>query len=244
MTLDWYPGIRECCAYWTNAAMLQQTFAALETAFEQSNDACIDCSKCIVEVVCRIIIDELDDPSNPLKPEEESPAFGKWVSSAVRVLRLGDIRDLAFQKLISQHHKLTETLGTMRNGAGPVSHGKDAFIERLSNYHRRAAVLSADAIVAFLHAAYLDAEVKLGQTRLPYERFKSSHASIDRFADMSLTRDVDGQHYITIAVGDDTYQLAIDPSQLLFQFDRAAYVEALRQGREYDALDAAEGETQ
>jgi hypothetical protein len=129
MTPDWYPAIRECCAHWPHAAMLRQTFEALEESFEKDNDASIDCAKSIVEVACRVIIDELDDPALSVKPTEENPAFGAWVSAAVRVLKLGDIRNAAFQKLVSQHHKLTETLGSLRNNAGPVSHGKDGFIE-------------------------------------------------------------------------------------------------------------------
>lgn len=36
MSLDWYPGIRECCAHGNEAAMLQQTFAALERAFNEA----------------------------------------------------------------------------------------------------------------------------------------------------------------------------------------------------------------
>src|SRR4029078_13282057 len=131
-----------------DAAMLQQTFDALERAFAAENDAFIDCAKSIVEVVCRVIVDELESPTPPVRPREEAPAFGAWVSAAVRVLKLGDVRHNAFQKLISQHHKLTESLASLRNEAGPVSHGKDGFIARLSSYHRRAAVLSADAIVA------------------------------------------------------------------------------------------------
>ena len=137
MTPDWYPAIRECCAYWNHAVMLQQTFEALEKSFVDENDACIDCAKSIVEVVCRVIVDELDNPARPAKPQEEMPSFGAWVSAAVRTLKLGDVRNNAFQKLVSQHHKLTETLGTLRNGAGPVSHGRDGFIARLSVYHRR-----------------------------------------------------------------------------------------------------------
>lgn len=234
MSVDWYPGIRECCAYWRDAPMLQQTFDALEKAFAEENDACIDCAKCAVEVVCRIIIDELDDPAQSHKPTEEIPAFGRWVSAAVRVLKLGDVRDAAFQKLVSQHHKLTETLGALRNGAGPVSHGREGFIERLSTYHRRAAVLSADAIVAFLHHAFLEAELKVGQTKLPYERFDFLHNSIDRWAEMTLERDEDGQYYLVLHVGPENFSLAVNPSQVLFNFDRTAYVEALRLGQDLD----------
>jgi hypothetical protein len=132
MSTDWYPAIRECCAHWQDAPMLQQTFDSLENSFSTDNDACIDSAKCIVEVVCQIIVDELDSPTLPVKPRESSPAFGVWVAAAVRALKLGDIRNAAFQRLISQHHRLTTTLGDLRNDAGPVSHGKDAFIEKLS----------------------------------------------------------------------------------------------------------------
>lgn len=233
MTRDWYPAIRECCAHWPYAAMLHQTFDALEESFEKDNDACIDCAKSIVEVVCRVIIDELDDSSMPVKPKEKNPDFGAWVSAAVRVLKLGDIRNAAFQKLVSQHHKLTETLGGLRNNAGPVSHGKDGFIERLSSYHRRTAVLSADAIVAFLHQAYTETELNLARTREPYERFRSQNAMIDDwcgFCEAEINED--GLLEVTVAIPGpegrpETITLEAPPSQFLFHLDRMAYVEVL-----------------
>jgi Fe-S-cluster containining protein len=233
MSLDWYPAIRACCAHWPNAAMLHQTFEALEKSFEEDNDACIDCAKCLIEVICRVIIDELDDPARSIKPKEEHPSFGTWVSTAVRILKLGDIRDDAFRKLISQHHKLTTTLGDLRNGAGPVSHGKDGFIERLSSYHRRAAVLSADAIVAFLHQAYTEAELNLERTREPYERFRSQNGMIDeRCGYQAAEINEDGLLEVTIAIPGpegrpETITLDASPSQFLFHLDRMAYIEAL-----------------
>src|ERR1700757_3875963 len=111
MSLDWYPAIRDCCAHWPDAPMLQQTFDALENSFATDNDACIDSAKCVVEVVCQIIVNELDSPALQVKPKEESPSV--WVSAAVRALKLGDVRNAAFQELISQHHRLTTTLGDL-----------------------------------------------------------------------------------------------------------------------------------
>ena len=55
---------------------------------------------------------------------------------------------------MSSHHKLADALNDLRNKAGPASHGKDPYLERLAEYHRRSADLAADAIVAFLHKAY------------------------------------------------------------------------------------------
>jgi hypothetical protein len=93
MSLDWCPGIRDACEYWRDAPMLQQTFEALERTFEQDNDACIDCAKSIVEVFCRIIVDELDSPIQSVKPKAAAPDFGEWVGAAVRVLKLGENDD-------------------------------------------------------------------------------------------------------------------------------------------------------
>lgn len=239
MSLDWYPAIRDCCSHWRDAPMLQQTFSALEESFSKDNDACIDSAKCVVEVVCQIIVDELDSPILQLRPKEENPTFGVWVSAAVRALKLGDVRHSAFQKLISQHHKLTMTLGDLRNGAGPVSHGREGFLEKLSAYHRRAAVLSADAIVAFLHQAYREAELNLSRTREPYDRFETQNDLIDKWCSYKTTEvNNDGLLSVSVALPEEAGALVIDvsPSQFLFQLDRPAYVEALNAARSAELL--------
>jgi hypothetical protein len=232
MTLDWCPGIREACSHWRDAPMLQQTFEELERALAEDNDACIDSAKAIVEVVCQIILQELDSPSNPVRPVEALPTFGAWVSAAVRALKLGDIRHTGFQKLVSQHKKLTDALGELRNEAGTASHGREGFLQRLSVHHHRSAVLSADAIVTFLHQAYLEAELDLVRTREPYERFDHLHRMID--VQVSLQADVDEEGSLTVDVtlpSGDVLQLRVEASRLLYQLDRDAYVEALNAAR-------------
>ena len=154
MTTDWCPGIREACGHWRDAPMLQQNLEALEQTLDRNNDACIDCAKTMVEVVCRVIVESFHTPLAPLKPAQETPSLSDWLSAAVRALKLGDIRDEKFKKLVSSHHKLAGALNDLRNQAGPASHGKDPYLERLAIHHRRSAVLAADAIVAFLHKAY------------------------------------------------------------------------------------------
>ena len=232
MTLDWCPGIREACSHWRDAPMLQQTFEELERALAEDNDACIDSAKAIVEVVCQIILQELDSPSNPVRPVEALPTFGAWMSAAVRALKLGDIRHNGFQKLVSQHRKLTDALGDLRNDAGTASHGREGFLQRLSVHHHRSAVLSADAIVTFLHQAYLEAEVDLVRTREPYERFDHLHRMID--AQVSLQASVDEEGFLAVDVtlpSGDVLPLRVEASRLLYQLDRDAYVEALNAAR-------------
>lgn len=232
MTIEWCPGIREACNHWRDASMLQQTFEELERALAENNDACIDSSKAIVEVVCQIILQELDSPLNPVRPVEALPTFGAWVSAAIRALKLGDVRHNGFQKLVSQHKKLTDALGELRNDAGIVSHGREGFLQRLSDHHRRAAVLSADAIVAFLHQAYLETELDLVRTREPYERFEHLHRLID--TQVALKSDIDDEGGLTVHVmlpSGEALSLRVEASRLLYQMDRDAYVEALNAAR-------------
>ena len=245
MSLDWCPGIREACAHWRDAPMLQQTFEALERTFEQDNDACIDCAKSIVEVFCRLIVDELDSPTQPIKPKATAPDFGEWVGAAVRVLKLGENQNNKFLKLVSQHHKLTTALGDLRNESGPVSHGRDGFLAKLSVHHRRSALLSADALVTFLHHAYLEAQRDPVTSREPWERFGAFNQLIDANAGLELMTDDDGNSELRILLpGGDTLSLSISVSQLLYQLDRDAYIEVLNAARSVPVSATAQDEEQ
>lgn len=238
MTVDWYPGIRACCQHWNQAQTLQNTFATLEKTFAEEQDACIDAAKAMVECVCQVIVANLDDPKSPLKPKEESPSFGTWVSVAVRLLKLSEVRDDAFKRLISQYHKLTTTLGDLRNKAGTVSHGKDGFITKLSIHHRRASILAADAIVTFLHEAYLEQEPDPLFTLEPYTRFESSNVVIDKYTVLQVDEDRDNGVLSVIAIlpNGDEISLSIEPSRLLFEVDRQAYKAALNACRDAELM--------
>ena len=232
MSLDLCPGIREACVHWRDAPMLQQTFEALERTLEQDNDACIDCAKSIVEVFCRIIVDELDSPIQPVRPKAAAPDFGEWVGAAVRVLKLGENQNTKFLKLVSQHHKLTTALGDLRNESGPVSHGRDGFLAKLSVHHRRSAVLSADALVTFLHQAYLEAQRDPVSSREPWERFDSFNQLIDANVGLELVTNDDGNPELRVLLpGNDYLSLNVPVSRLLYQLDRDAYIEALNAAR-------------
>lgn len=232
MTLDWCPGIREACAHWRDAPMLQQTFEALERNLEQNNDACIDCAKTIVEVVCRVVVESFHTPQTPLKPTQETPSLSDWLTAAIRALKLGDVRDEKFKKLVSSHHRLADALNELRNKAGPASHGKDPYLERLAEHHRRSAVLAADAIVAFLHKAYLDAQLDPISSREPWERFAADNALIDAHVGLAVDAEDGGAPTLRFLLpGGDELPINIEVSRLLYLLDRDAYVEALNAAR-------------
>lgn len=243
MSADWYPGIRAFCAHWKHAPMLQETFAALEREFNEENDACIDAAKGLVECACRVLIEELDDPVAPLKPEAADTPLGQLVGLATRLLNLGAVRHRAFSDLIKQHNKLTETLRVLRNEAGTVSHGKDGFIAKLSAHHRRSAMLAADAIVTFLYEAYLEREPDPVRTFEPYERFESANAIIDELVLLRAEPAEDGLLRVVAVLPDgEEVPLAIEPSRLLFGVDREAYKLVLNACREAKATGPQDAE--
>jgi hypothetical protein len=233
MSADWYPGIKAFSSHWRHAPMLQQTFETLEREFADENDACIDAAKGFVECACRLLIEELDDPLSPKKPAAPDTALGELVGLATRMLDLGTVRHRAFSDLIKQHNKLTDTLRVLRNEAGTVSHGKDGFIAKLSAHHRRSAMLAADAIVTFLHEAYLEREPDPVRTFEPYERFEVSNTLIDEYAALRAEDDEDGLLHIAVILPDgEEVPLAIEASRLLFGVDREAYKLVLNACRE------------
>lgn len=232
MTLDWCPGIREACGHWRDAPMLQQTFEAMERNLEQNNDTCIDCAKNVVEVVCRVVVESFRTQQNPLKPTPETPSLSDWLTAAIRALKLGDVRDDRFKKLVSSHYKLADSPNNLHNKAGPASHGKDPYLARLAQHHRRSAVLAADAIVAFLHQAYLDALLDPISSREPWERFAEDNALIDAHVGLAVdAEDADSLTLRFLLPGGDKLPINIEVSRLLYQLDRDAYVEALNAER-------------
>jgi len=239
MNSDWYPGIRSFCAHWQHAPMLQQTLETLEREFGHGNDGCIDAAKCIVECACRVIIEELDDPAAPIKPEGTDAPIHVLVGVAVRLLKLGGIRDRKFADLIKHHNNITNTLRELRNEAGTLSHGKDGFIAKLTAHHHRSALLSADAIVTFLHEAYLEHEPDPVSTLEPYERFEVSNNLIDRYcAIVASSVEDDGTLSLTIRLPGETredqedIEVGISASRLMFGVDRDIYKQALIAARE------------
>lgn len=238
MNADWYPGIRAFCQHWSHAQNLQNTLETLEQTFAEEQDACIDAAKAMVECACRVIIETLDDPQNPQKPTESDPKLAKLLGTATKMLKLGEIRHRAFSDLIREYNRLAEALRVFRNEAGTVSHGRDGFITKLSIHYRRAAILAADAIVTFLHEAYLEQELDPLLTLEPYDRFEFSNIVINRYAALQVNEaQEDGFLTITVLLPNgDEIPLSIEPSRLLFGVDRQAYKVALSACRDAELM--------
>ena len=229
MSADWYPGIQAFCSHWRHAAMLQQTLDTLQREFADDSDASIDAAKALVECACRLLVEELDDPAAPLKPAKSDIPLAELLGLATRMLDLGEVRDRAFATLIKEHNRLADALRVLRNEAGTVSHRKDGFIRKLSVHHRRAALLSADAIVTFLHEAYLERDPDPVLTLEPFERFAKSNATIDEYAAIIAEADEDGILRARVLLpNNEEITLSVEPSRLLFGVNREASKLALK----------------
>ena len=228
MSADWYPGIQAFCSHWRHALMLQQTLDTLEREFADDSDAIIDAAKALVECACRLLVEELDDPAAPLKPAKSDIPLAELLGLATRMLDLGEVRDRAFATLIKEHNRLADALRVLRNEAGTLSHGKDGFIRKLSVHHRRAALLAADAIVTFLHEAYLERDPYPVLTLEPFERFAESNAIIDEHTAIVSEADEDGfLQARVLSPNSEEITLTVEPARLLFGVDREAYKLAL-----------------
>ena len=233
MSADWYPGMQAFCSHWRHAPMLQQTLDTLEREFADDSDASIDAAKALVECACRLLVEELGDPAAPLKPAKSDIPLAELLGLATRMLDLGEVRDRAFATLIKEHNRLADALRVLRNEAGTVSHGKDSFIRKLSVHHRRAALLAADAIVTFLHEAYLERDPDPVLTLEPFERFAKLNATIDEYAAIIAEADEDGILQARVLLpNDEEITLTVEPSRLLFGVDREAYKLALNACRD------------
>ena len=232
---DLYSNIIAFHTYWKDAPMVQDTFDAFEKSFSEGFDGTVCASKAIVECACKTIVEEFDNPENPIKSHPNSPikannpSVTNWMSAATQLLNLVDERNDPFNGIISQYNSLLRTLGKFRNEAGNISHGRMGFVKKLSEYHRRSVVVIADSIIAFLHGAYLDQATNPASTFEPYERFSLFNGNIDAGCDFKDTEiDESGVLHVTVRVGsrDNEMKFSVEVSRFLFGIDRDAYREA------------------
>ena len=232
------PNIYDFCDHWLDAPVVGQTLEALELVHDQQNDGIVCAAKAMVECACKTIVEELDDPSNPLKDrprspiQKEQPSLGNWLSAATTLLELTHDKHDAFNKVVGQYNELATTLGKFRNTAGTISHGRMGFEDRLSTHHRRAALITADTIIGFLHDAYVSGQTDPVSTFEPYERFEEQNAAVDKNCAF-VRADLDYEDGILVAVlrttNGDELQFLVPASQFLFGIDREAYKAILLQ---------------
>ncbi|MBN1608483.1 MAG: abortive infection family protein [Polyangiaceae bacterium] len=219
------PHYRRARDRWSTAPALVAHYHTLVEAYEGTGQALIEAVKSFVECVCRTIITDYGGavPGDPSATE--------LLVAALERLGLRNSRGASrFDRVLSAHNKLADALSDCRNQDGPLAHGKDGYLDALGTHHVRMYLLTGDTILALLLGALEGTQPDLNHTREPYERFAHFNSAIDRNVGVYASVDLDDR-LVILSFGTpglpDGLELRVEPSRLLYQLDRTAFIEVL-----------------
>jgi hypothetical protein len=205
---------------------LRSDYADLAATMVNGGNSVLELSRSFLESVCFTILkDRGKDPS--------SDKTGPLVRETLAALGLQNTRGASkFDKILSAYNGLTDALNDARNEVGSAAHGKDGFLDALSDNQRRVYVLAADSVIHLLLAALDGQAPDLRYTREPYKRFQHHNSVIDATVYCSASVEGEGSETmicVAFQVGElDLVEVNVSPSEFLFAHDRDAYVELLK----------------
>ena len=221
------PNYRRAQQRWPGAPTLADGYDALAICFYDSAHGLVEHVKSFIESVCLTILSEFDQP----KPSNTNSTA--LLVAALDTLGLRNTRGATkLDAVLSGFYKLSDALSEMRNETGPVAHGKDGFLDSLTIDHTRTFLHVGDAILGVLLNALEGKEPDLSETNESYETFQHYNDRIDRHASMRARIDEESDRPIvvfTITTGsyEEAFELRVEPSRLLYETDRQAYIEVL-----------------
>ena len=223
------PNYRRAQQRWPDAPILAKAYEALAECFSGSGHGLVEHVKSFIESVCRTILTEYNKTIQNSRPDTTELLVEALDSLGRRNTRGAEKLD----KVLSELNKLTDALGAVRDNLGPVAHGKDGFLDPVSADHARTFLHVGDAIIGVLLNALEGKQPDLLVTREPYENFSHLNVRIDRAVAIEVRIDEDDDQpvaILSVARGslDDAIDLRVEPSRLLFEIDRPAYVEMLK----------------
>ena len=209
---------------WPDAPNLQSHYVDLASTFENSGSSLIELCKSFLEMVCITVLRELGEP------KLNNASTTHYVTKTLEKLGIKNMRGAsAFDKVLSAHNKLADGLSDVRNQEGTVAHGKDGFIDTLSDRHARVYLLTTDTILTLILEAFDGKDPSILDTREPHDRFCHLNDRIDAFTAINSEVDEKGMLVVTLRPGilEDGFDLIIPASELLYHLDRQAYVDVL-----------------
>lgn len=230
---DIAPAFRAAATRWPDAPNIQAHYGDLASAFERNGSSLIELCKSFLEMVCITIVTELGKDL----PVSSKPTTTEYLGCALDALGIRNQRgSSALGTILSGYNKLSNGLSDIRNQEGSVAHGKDGFIDAISDRHARVYLLSADTIIALLLQAYDGVEPSILKTRESHSRFSHHNERIDAATRVEAKVDEDGVVELSFRAGslEDGFDIRVPASELLYYLDRQAYV---------DVLDALRGVT-
>lgn len=228
---DIAPAFKEAAIRWPDAQNFQTHYSDLASTFESNGSSLIELCKSFLEAVCITVLNEMGAITPP------NGSTTQYVVAALDALGLRNTRGAsAFDKVLSAHNKLADALTEVRNHEGSVAHGKDGFIDAMSDRHARVYLLSADTIISLVLQAFDGKEPSLLKTRERHDRYLHLNNRINSATQIKVNVDEEGIVELSFRAGtlNDGFDIRVSVSELLYYLDRQAYV---------DVLDALRGVT-
>jgi hypothetical protein len=223
---DIAPAFKAAATRWPDAPNIQAHYADLASTFESNGSSLIELCKSFLEMVCITIVTELGKDL----PASSRPTTTEYLGCALDALGIRNQRgSSALGTILSGYNKLSNGLSDIRNQEGSVGHGKDGFIDAISERHARVYLLSTDAIIALLLQAYDGVEPSILKTREAHSRFSHHNERIDAATQVEAKVDEDGVVELSFRAGTlaDGFDIRVPASELLYYLDRQAYVDVL-----------------
>jgi hypothetical protein len=223
---DIAPAFKAAATRWPDAPNIQAHYADLASTFESNGSSLIELCKSFLEMVCITIVTEL----GKCLPENSTPSTTEYLNCAFDALGILPQRGAsAIGKVFSGLNKISDGLSYIRDNEGSVAHGKDGFIDAISDRHARVYLLSADTIIALLLQAYDGVEPSILKTRESHSRFSHHNERIDAATQVEAKVDEDGVVELSFRAGtlEDGLDIRVPASELLYYLDRQAYVDVL-----------------
>lgn len=222
------PNYRRAKDRWPDAPTLAKYYEAITACHAGNDHGLVEHVKSFIECVCVTILGEFGQPM-----PSSTPTTTELLVAALQPLGLQNSRGASkLDKVLSGFNKLSDALSDMRNEHGPVAHGKDGFLDAVTQDHSRAFLHTGDAILGVILNALDGKEPDLLTTREPYERFFHLCDRIDRAVAVKAAVDMDGDRsflVFTVTSGgpEQQIELRVEPSRLLYGIDRSAFIEVL-----------------
>ncbi|RJP16692.1 MAG: hypothetical protein C4520_18080 [Candidatus Abyssobacteria bacterium SURF_5] len=236
------PHFRRVADRWPDAQTLSNHYQAVVASYQGNQHGLVETVKSFVESVCLTILGEYGMPM----PSSDA-SMTMMLVEALRLLGLQNTRGASkLDRILSAHNRLADALSEMRNVNGPIAHGKDGFLDSLTQNHVRTYLLTADTLLSLLLAAFEGTEPDLQFTREPYERFNHLHNRVDSSVTVNSAIEYEDDSpvlVISMKTGGlpDGIELRIEPSRLLYAIDRTAYIEILAASTVQAAASATAG---
>ena len=205
------------------------SYQMLADNFDQNPHGMVEQVKAFIECVCITIIGEFKQ-----QMPAGRPTTTELLATALNPLGLQTGRGASnLGTILSGFNKIATGLEGMRNENGPVAHGRDAFLDAVTQDHARAFVHVGDAILGVLLDSLEGRQPDLTVTRQPYESFPHLNDRIDGAVSVEarVEEGSDGSMIVVMistAGAEEAVPLRVEPSRLLYGIDRSAYVEMLR----------------